>query len=114
MANEALMAALETWASQTAKIDSHSFGCAFHSSCNKSTGGNLSSRGEGCMMSYVGRRFSAGTPEATFRLMIVGLDHGRHGFASYRGRQQGVEADYVYNTNPFNDHYAGVVKTAAA
>ena len=74
----------------------------------------LSPRGDGCMMSYSGRHYADGAREEAFRLMIVGLDHGEHGFASYRGRQSSIEGYYVYNTNKFNSHYAGVVKTAAA
>ena len=73
-----------------------------------------SHRGDGCMMSYSGRHYADGAREEAFRLMIVGLDHGEHGFASYRGRQSSIEGYYVYNTNKFNSHYAGVVKTAAA
>ena len=60
-------------------------------------------------MSYVGPEYGEG-----FRLAIVGMDHGEFTSETFEERQVGIQDCYLNRQEAFNQHYAGVVKTAAA
>lgn len=115
MSSDALMARLNLWACKEAKIDPDNFSCAFYSCCNKSTGMALK-EGKTCAMSYVGRRYAKAADETIPRLVIVGIDHGRHtgGGTTYEGNRTYTETHYMHDGEFFNPHYVGVVRTAAA
>src|SRR5216117_222869 len=111
MNNDALMADLSRWAREDARIDPNAFGCRFYDQCNASIGGALC-RGKFCMMSYVGRHYG---DDGTFRLAVVGMDHGDPKGGNFDQRREGIEAVYQHcRDNRLNPHYEGVVKTAMA
>jgi hypothetical protein len=108
--NGALMSHLDRWAREDARIDPDPsfFNCRFYDQCNASAGGQFCS-GKYSSMSYVGREFGTG-----FRLAIVGYDHGEtygHNFAQARS---GIVNYYQNGGEDFNQHYKGVLETAAA
>lgn len=103
-----VMAQLEKWAIEDARIAPDHFACLHYKACNVSVGEELQG-GEGCCMSYVGPKYGEG-----FRLAIVGMDHGYFDSATFEGRRDGIQDCYVNKQKKFNQHYAGVVKTAAA
>ncbi len=109
---DALMAELNRWARENARIDPNAFDCGHYDSCNASAGGALW-RGEGCQMSYVGRHYGSDAAGEAFRLMLVGIDHGEKGGADFDGQRRGIESSYQDGGKNFNPDYKGVVKTAA-
>src|SRR5947208_1044164 len=102
-----VMTQLERWAAYDAQIAPDHFKCPYFEKCNASVNGELRG-GEGCCMSYVGHRYGR-----DFRLAVVGMDHGEFDSSTHRQRQEGIQNVYVRDGNEFNQHYAGVVKTAA-
>jgi hypothetical protein len=112
MDNDALLAKLNRWAREDARIDPHAFGCSYYDCCNASVGGTLW-RGEGCQMSYVGRRYGLDASSEQFRLMLVGIDHGEKGSADFEDWRRSIESCYQDGGKNFNADYRGVVKTAA-
>lgn len=109
MSNQALIADLDHWARKDAHIDPKTFNCRFYEECNASVGGKLD-HGNNCMMSFVGREFGV---NGTFRLVVVGMDHGDPEGGSFEDRRAGIEDWYQKGGCKFNPHYKGVVKTAA-
>lgn len=114
MNNEKALRKLVSWSRSEAQIHPENFDCEFYDKCNASTGSALG-RGSGCMMSYVGRQYGSNAIDEGFRLMIVGIDHGAIGGGTFEERRDQVEG-YHQNGDvvSFNQHYRGVVKTAAA
>lgn len=112
MNNDALMAELNRWAREDARIDPHAFDCRHYDSCNSSVGGTLW-RGKGCQMTYIGRHYGSGAAGEVFRLMLVGIDHGEKGGADFDECRRGIECWYQDGGKNFNPDYKGVVKTAA-
>jgi hypothetical protein len=112
MSNESLMRELDAWARTAANIFPDVSTCPHYTRCNAS-GRNPNGilNGKNCMMSYVGRKYRK---DGIFPLVIVGLDHGDRCKASYDQRRTGIESHFQQGAGAFNDHYAGVVKTAAA
>lgn len=88
------------------------FQCKSYDSCNQSTGDKMIG-GAGCMLSHVGLRIEE-TGQSVPRLAIVGMDHGENDCGSYTERTLGITDIYISRGEPFNDHYQGVVRTAAA
>jgi hypothetical protein len=115
--NDVLMGELTGWAERTAKIDPNHFDCAYVDACNASTGGKLS-KGKGCHMSYLGRRYGEKLGDLEFRLMFVGIDPGEREksftFQETRDGKEGIETLYPISGCRFNQHYEGIAKTAAA
>lgn len=113
MDNERLLDQLTDWARNTARIDPTRFDCRFYGECDSSIG-NALWKGNGCLMSYVGRNYGSNAIDGGFRLVVVGIDHGERGGGTYEGRRAGIEEYHQGSSRPFNPHYRGVVKTAAA
>lgn len=111
--NDALMADLNRWAREQARIDPPAFQCRYYKNCNASIGGTLPG-GAGCMMSYVGSKYGSDAVGEEFRLVIVGIDHGDSIGGNFDKRRTGIEGNYQDGGKNFNQHYKGVVKTAAA
>jgi hypothetical protein len=65
-----------------------------------------------CLMSYVGRDY--GGPGVFPRLALVGMDHKFRIGGGFMARRLGIEKCYQNGGDEFNEHYKGVVKTAAA
>jgi hypothetical protein len=112
MTNDALIADLKNW-SRKARIDPNAFDCPYYHKCNASIGNKLQS-GKGCLMSYVGREFGVDSGDGAFRLVVVGIDHGEPSGGNFDESREGLEKWYQKGGCDFNQHYRGVVKTAAA
>ncbi len=113
MNNDHLLSALTSWAEE-ARIYPPAFECPHYRECNSSVGGSLEG-GDGCLMSYVGRTYGAASGGGTsFRLVIVGIDHGDQGGGTFEYRTQGIQDWYQRGRHSFNPHYRGVIKTATA
>lgn len=114
MTDKELMDDLNKWSTDVATINPlKDFECAWYKECNSSIGETLN-RGNTCLMSYVGRQYGDGT-QSTFRLAIVGMEHRSYDpVGSYEDRRDGIESYYQVEKHDFNQHYRGVVKTAAA
>lgn len=65
--------------------------------------------GKTCFMSYVGRLFGV---DGAFRLVIVGIDRGDLGRGNFEDIRKDIEE--LRGGKRFNQHYKGVVRTAAA
>jgi hypothetical protein len=116
MNNDALLADLNRWARDDARIDPPTFDCRHYDSCNASANDELD-RGAGCLMSYVGRQYgrnATGETGEAFRLVIVGIDHGEPEGGTFEKCRADMEKCYQEGGKNFNPHYKGVVKTAAA
>lgn len=113
MGNDRLMADLDRWARADARIDPRRFGCRHYDECDASTDHSLA-RGQGCRMSYVGSHYGCDIAGITFRLVLVGIDHGDFDSSTYESCRTGLEQWYQRGGYAFNPHYAGVAKTAAA
>jgi hypothetical protein len=113
MNNDALMADLNRWAREDARIDPNVFDCRYYDNCNASVNDTLW-RGKGCQMSYVGRHYGSNVAGEPFRLVVVGIDHGEPEGATFSESRAGIEKWYQAGGKDFNQHYKGVVKTAAA
>lgn len=111
--NDPLMAELSQWARQEARIDPEDFKCRYYDECDGSAHGALW-RGGGCQMSYVGRNYGVDIVGGPFRLVVVGIDHGEKGGATFDECRTRMEKYYQVGGKHFNPHYKGVVKTAAA
>jgi hypothetical protein len=111
VSNDRLMANLDDWARENARIDPAVFDCHFYKKCNASMDDKLDPHGKNCMMSYVGREFGCDEP---FRLVIVGMDNGSLGGGNFEYRRASLERWLKSGNNNFNPHYRGLVKTAAA
>lgn len=107
MNNDPLMDSLDMWARKDARICPDVSTCRFYGTCNAA--GILN--GKHCTMSYVGREFGSPT---SFRLAVVGMDHGDQNAEDFEKRRLGIERYYQNGGCEFSQHYAGVVKTAAA
>jgi hypothetical protein len=103
-----VIAHLEKWATEDARIAPDHFACLHYKACNASVDEDLQG-GKGCCMSYVGPNYGE-----DFRLAIVGMDHGDFESFTFEGRREGIQNCYVRKRKKFNQHYAGVVKTAAS
>lgn len=113
MDNKTLMSDLVSWARNDAHIDPDDFDCRYYSECNDSIG-NALWRGDGCRMSYVGRQYGSISMDNGFRLVIVGIDHGAKGRWTFEECREELEHWVQKGGFPFNQHYRGVVRTAAA
>jgi hypothetical protein len=114
MNNDSLMDRLKVWSRERAQIDPDSFDCRFYAECNASIHERLQG-GSGCQMSYVGCGYGANTD--SFRLVIVGMDSGEGEDKvgkDFDAARMSIEGWYQKDGCPFNPHYQGVVKTAAA
>lgn len=92
------------------------FECPKYSECQdsrKSRKFQLLDRGNTCMMSYVGSEYGGTVSGKSFRLAIVGLDHGDTDGGDFDARQSGIEDWYYVRREAFNPHYQGVIRTAA-
>ncbi len=105
--NVAVMASLNRWAREDARICPDVSACRYYDACNAT--GILA--GKHCMMSYVGIKYGGA---GSFRLAVVGMDHGDPKMGDFEDRRSGIESWYQNGGVGFNPHYAGVVKTAAA
>jgi len=103
---------LTNWSKEVA-IDPDQFSCRNFASCAASVHGNLGP-GTSAMMSYVGPQYDAGELANSFSLAIVGMDHGDVDSGSYTERTNDIISFYRVGGAPFNPHYAGVIRTAAA
>jgi uracil-DNA glycosylase len=103
---------LTNWSNEVG-IDPDHFSCRNFASCAASVHGNLGP-GTSAMMSYVGPQYDAGELTEGFSLAIVGMDHGDVDSGSYRDRTNDIISFYRLGGEPFNPHYAGVIRTAAA
>jgi hypothetical protein len=108
MTNDALMAELDTWAREDARMWPDVSTCQSYGVCNRQ--GILN--GKHCMMSYVGRDY--GAPGISPRLALVGMDHRDQGRGDFADRRSEIEHFYQNRGCRFDPHYVGVVKTAAA
>lgn len=110
MEDDDLLQTLQEWAQQRLILP-HGFDCRHYSECSRSHG-NLQA-GESVCMAYVGPRYWKPVEDLEVRLAIVGIDHG-YGAWGYRDRRSLILRGYQKERHPFNPHYRGVVKTAAA
>jgi len=115
-ANDDLLKKLTNWARARKILPPHEFKCPKYEECNLSHGDRYPlDHGNTCLMSYVGPEYGLPVPGGKFRLVIVGQDHGctdLHG--DYADCREGREEYYYRNRKRFNQHYRGVIKTAAA
>lgn len=101
------------WAKKE-RITPGDFFCKYYEQCQSSRESRnlpLLQKGETCLLSYIGSEYGKG--EKT-RLVIVGMDHGDTISGDYHERTKGIEEWYYAKGNKFNDHYSGVIRTAAA
>jgi hypothetical protein len=108
MTNDVIMAELDNWAREHARISPDVSTCRYYTACN--VAGLLN--GKHCVMSYVGRDY--GSPGVVPRLVLVGMDHAGKERGDYIYRRSGIEHWYQEGRGKFNPHYKGVVRTAAA
>lgn len=113
MSNADLMTSLAAWARNHARIDPDHFGCRFFMSCDAAAGGRLGPK-QNVLMSYVGARYGDDIGGAPFKIVMVGIDHGEATSENYDRCRDGIEAHCQKGGRAFNQHYAGVLKTAAA
>jgi hypothetical protein len=111
MPNEALMAELDAWAAE-ARVDPRGFDCRFYDRCNVAP--VELDRGNTAVMSYIGREYGEPSIMPMPRLMIVGMDHGQPCHMTFEGRREQIEGYEEAPGEDFNQHYKGVVRTAAA
>jgi len=112
-----LIAQLERWARERRILPRDEFDCAHYPDCQESRRRRnlgLLERGRTCMMSYIGIDFGAMYSGKPFRLAIVGMDHGESAGGDFAERQSSIELYYYNGRNKFNQHYRGVIRTAAA
>ena len=110
MTSTDLKSQLQQWA-RDREILPQEFRCAHYDDCQASRK-NIPplQRGDTCMMSYIGRRYG----DTPYRLAIVGMDHGEHDGGDFHVRSDRIEAASYQQQGAFNQHYRGVIKTAAA
>lgn len=111
-----LLSELANWARER-RILPEEFACAQYEQCQESRRRRnlpLLDGGKTCTMSYIGRQYGASVAGRTFRLVIVGLDNGDPDSGNFVQRQEGFEDWYYKQQEDFNQHYAGVIRTAAA
>jgi hypothetical protein len=108
-----LLSQLETWATERRILPSM-FKCQHYESCSHSHG--TLQAGASCCMSYVGPRYEHPVEGHDIRLVLVGMDHGSDAHGPYsedfRSRRRDIQS--IPTRESFNQHYRGVVKTAAA
>lgn len=116
MQSNEILADLQAWAQGDAKIEPGAFSCSRYNACNASAKGALR-RDDTCAMSYIGERYSRqDTIDAEPKLVIPGIDHGEPsgGGTTYQRGREHIKSVYINEGQAFNQHYQGVVKTAAA
>jgi hypothetical protein len=116
MEETSMMLQLESWArNQGILPTARDFACPNYDDCQASLGqrppDQLLNRERTCLMSNVGRLYY----EQAFRLVTVGMDHrDRDNWGDFKKRQSGIENWFYHEKHRFNEHYAGVIRTAAA
>jgi hypothetical protein len=117
-----LISELERWA-RDRQVLPQEFKCPHYDCCQESRlcrSYPLLDGGKTCQMSYVGREYGSAVSGKAFRLVIVGMDHADSNSGETNGKdfvecQSAIEDCYYgSDTNKFNPHYAGVIRTAAA
>jgi hypothetical protein len=89
------------------------FACPRYDDCQRSRRIKtlpLLNRGNTCSMTYIGRGYGNLVADKSFRLVIIGMDHGYSTEPEDFLRRQSV----IEEPGKFNPHYRGVIKTAAA
>src|SRR5579859_4770858 len=89
------------------------FNCPRYDDCQRSRRIRklpLLNRGNTCTMTYIGRDYGNLVADESFRLVIIGKDHGYSTEPEDFLRRRSV----IEQPGKFNPHYKGVIKTAAA
>jgi hypothetical protein len=110
-----LVSRLDDWARER-HSSPKKFHCPHYEECKGSLGkGPTLNVGDTCSMSYVGKDYGKPIDGKPFKLVFVGIDRGfKGGGEDFADMQSGGESAFYGTETKFNQHYLGVIETAAA